>query len=244
MNDRSEWQAAAEDLIARERERLGDPPTAGQVAAYARGELSEAEAARVRALLIVHPEAAALLTQDVDADVEGVLSDVEMQHDWNAIRQRIAADAPPRPSFVSRALPIAALIAIGVLGVMWFQARSALKEERLRPRVLSTRHELFPIDTSRGAAVPEPYPLQRQEDPYLLSLLLHEDARGEYRIEIVDEQKDPPRTIWRSRVAPRNERSIELSIPCAFFTPGTTYRLNLYRDAEAAPALTYLLRVR
>lgn len=63
MSTKSDWEAAAEDFMAAERERLGGPPAPEEVVAYARGELPEADAARVRSLLIYYPELTSVLTE-------------------------------------------------------------------------------------------------------------------------------------------------------------------------------------
>lgn len=49
------WLAAADDFSRMEFERLGGPATPEEVAAYAAGELTEQEAARVRTLLVCDP---------------------------------------------------------------------------------------------------------------------------------------------------------------------------------------------
>lgn len=237
-----EWRAAAEEVIARERERLGEPPTPEEVAAYSRGNLTEEEATRVRALLVVHPEAAALLTRNVEASPEDVLAVGEMQHDWVALRRRIADDIGPRRSFIIRIMPVAAVLAVATLGVLWVQARSALQAERHRPQVLTARYELFPIDDPRGGKAPAPHPLSRQDGAYLLTLLLYEDNAREYTLEIVDERAGRARTIWQRRVTAGSDRTVELFVPGKFFEPGATYRLKLYRRG-AEPVATYLLRV-
>ncbi|HEX7152541.1 MAG TPA: hypothetical protein VF618_13720 [Thermoanaerobaculia bacterium] len=56
MITKNEWDEAIDDYLAAERERLGPPPTAEELAAYRRGALSEEGAARVRALLVCWPD--------------------------------------------------------------------------------------------------------------------------------------------------------------------------------------------
>jgi hypothetical protein len=251
MTDRREWDAAAEEFIARERERLGGPPTADQIAAYARGELSDHDAANVRALLVVHPEAAEALTRHVELDMEDVLSDDEMARDWASLQRRIAAEAVPdavrlRPSYVSRTMPIAAMIAIAALGALLLHSRMTVRrlaEERDRPRI-HVRHELLPAEHARGAATPVPYPLSREGGDYLLALLLYDDVDGLLRLDIVNTQGTRPRTIWSSRVSSEPDHTIDLSVPRAFLDPDTTYRLDLYRLGADRPVATYFVRVR
>jgi hypothetical protein len=58
-----DWDAAEEEFMAAERERLGGPPTPVEVVAYARGELPEEAAARVRALLVYFPALTGILSE-------------------------------------------------------------------------------------------------------------------------------------------------------------------------------------
>ena len=60
----NEWDEALDAWIEDERERLGGPPTPEEVVAYTRGELSDADAERVRALLVYYPELTSLLIPD------------------------------------------------------------------------------------------------------------------------------------------------------------------------------------
>jgi hypothetical protein len=59
-----EWDEALDAWVEQERERLGGPPTPEEVVAYTRGELSDADAERVRALLVYYPELTSLLIPD------------------------------------------------------------------------------------------------------------------------------------------------------------------------------------
>lgn len=63
MNVNPEWNDALETWVAEERERLGGPPSPEDVDAFLRGALPDAEAARVRTLLVYYPELTALLDQ-------------------------------------------------------------------------------------------------------------------------------------------------------------------------------------
>ena len=55
MIDRTEWQAASRALAASRRETLGDPPSAVDLFAYTRGELTPDEEERVREHLVCDP---------------------------------------------------------------------------------------------------------------------------------------------------------------------------------------------
>lgn len=56
MITKHDWDDALDAWTAGERERLGGPPAAEEIVAYRNGELSRADAARVRALLVYYPE--------------------------------------------------------------------------------------------------------------------------------------------------------------------------------------------
>lgn len=61
-----DWDAALDEWVAEERERLGGPPEPEEVVAFLRGELPEADAARVQALLVYYPELTSLLEERVE----------------------------------------------------------------------------------------------------------------------------------------------------------------------------------
>lgn len=65
MITKSDWNDALDAWVGHERERLGGTPSREEVMAYLRGELSSAEAARVRALLVYDPELTPLLNAPV-----------------------------------------------------------------------------------------------------------------------------------------------------------------------------------
>jgi hypothetical protein len=60
----NDWDEALDAWVEQERERLGGPPTPKEVVAYTRGELTDTDAERVRALLVYYPELTSLLVPD------------------------------------------------------------------------------------------------------------------------------------------------------------------------------------
>jgi hypothetical protein len=94
MITKSDLQKANDELLAAERARLGDPPTAGELAAYARGELAPEAEARVRDLLVAYPELTGALLEPFpteparpgDADY---LPDAEFATHWASLQQRM-----------------------------------------------------------------------------------------------------------------------------------------------------------
>src|SRR5690349_11643112 len=65
MTDKSEWQEANRELMAEQRRRLGDPPTAEELLAFSRGGLSESEEERIRDLIVAYPELARMYGEPV-----------------------------------------------------------------------------------------------------------------------------------------------------------------------------------
>ena len=226
------------DLLERERKRLGGPPMEEEIAAYSRGDLTEDEAARIRALLVVHPEAAGEVVRR--AEFEGILSEEEVEEDWQSLRRRIAADKRPRPLWIA----IAAVLAAAALAVLLYETvrRAAPRDE---PRLHGIRHEIMPIDVGRGPSEVLPYPLPPDEANYLLALrLLGAPPHAQYRLDVVD-LRSKPTIIWSGSVASSGEKALEISIPRKFLDPGVVYQLDLRRaeDAEAAPVASYRVRV-
>lgn len=66
MITKTDWDEALDAWIDGERERLGGPPSPEDVVAFLGGELSPAEAARVRALLVYYPELTPLLDERIE----------------------------------------------------------------------------------------------------------------------------------------------------------------------------------
>jgi len=56
MITKDDWNAALDEWIATERERLGGPPTPAEIAAFVNGELPKADSERVQELLVYYPE--------------------------------------------------------------------------------------------------------------------------------------------------------------------------------------------
>jgi hypothetical protein len=63
---KNDWDAALDEWVTEERERLGGPPEPEEVVAFLRGELPEADAARVQALLVYYHELTSLLDEKLE----------------------------------------------------------------------------------------------------------------------------------------------------------------------------------
>jgi hypothetical protein len=249
MIGKDDWDAATSDFMARERERLGGPPSAEDVVAFARGELTGAQAERVRTLLVYYPELLAPLPEAGDE----VLTDLEVARDWEKLQARIAAtNAPVIPLPLRQRPEVARIVAIAASVVLLFVAPLLVKSridvarltrELSAPHALGERHQLLPMAEPRGTPQ-DAYELPPDEREYRIApALLGDTTYSRYRVELVDVESG--RTIWKGedlRVAPGAE--LEISIPRAFVDPGV-YRLDVYgRNGKAPRQLgQYLLRV-
>lgn len=216
MITKNDWDAAAEEFMLAERERLGGPPTPEEVIAYSRGELSEADATRVRALLVYYPDLADILDEP----------------------------APPvRAKFsVARALPIAAAVLFAIFaGISQWQVQR-LTRERDAPRVLGERHALMPLQQRRGASEGTPYLLPARQKSSQLELLVN-DTRTypAYRVSIVDARG---KEQWSAPIERTQDNTFELSVFHAFLGEGT-YRIRVYGVQNDSEELlqSYAIRI-
>ena len=68
MITKSDWEAVQQGMTAEDQRRLGEPPTAEEMLAYSRGELSGETAGRVRAWLAGNPDLVRALMEPFPAD--------------------------------------------------------------------------------------------------------------------------------------------------------------------------------
>ena len=251
MSTKSDWQAVARQLRDEDRRRVGEePPTADEVLAYTRGELSPEEEASVRERLLCHPDLMRTLTAPFPA--EGAkredpdyLTDAEYEFHWAAMRRKMQKSAPPvlatapgRMLHVWRfAAAIAAAIAV-VLGASLWQANLKLAE----PRIVSEQQVLFP-DGRRGPGH-EPVALSAQGDSVLLVIPLIEQSEYErYRLELVDAASR--KSAWKSEPLPlHDDETFTLLVSRRFLDPGT-YEVVVsgITGATEEKVATYSLRV-
>lgn len=250
MADKSEWQEANRQLRMEAREKLGDPPTAEEMLAYSRGELSESERERIHDLLVAYPEIARMYgapfpdePQEGDADA---VSEDELRAGWSALQPRLrrppAEVSPRRERFTFRRhLPtsLAAALALAFLG-LFVQAESRVRQherEGRLPRLLGAPQELD-ADGNRGPSAPTM--LQNDGDVYLLKLRLVNHVRHpHYKIVLQDTNGT---TLWTNNSAhPDEEDAFQIVIPHDFLTPGRKYRFVVVGvDGETrTPAGTY-----
>lgn len=224
MITKNDWNAALDGWVADERERLGGPPTPEEVVAYTSGELPDADAARVRALLVYYPELTSLLTDDDEAVV---VDPPARQWPW---------------------LPIAAGLLVALLTALLLQSRWELVEQRRendKPYVHQSRHELQSLH-ARGAAVDPPvYDLPANEERYLLALMVGATNYADYRLDIVEVSTAKERLVWTANGIQPIDGTFELSVPRALIRTGT-FRVDVYgRDSAHTERLeSYRVRVR
>jgi hypothetical protein len=226
MTNKSEWQEANRRLLAEQREKLGDPPTAEEMLAYSRGELSESEEERIRDLLVAYPDLARMYAAPFPEEGEAGVSDERVAAGFETLRQHLGTSAVPLRTPVRRYLPttIAAALALLFFG-LFVQAESrARNHERGHvPNVLGAPQELSPVN-NRGPE--KPTVLQKDGEAYLLKPQLISRVRyPHYSIELYDAAG----VIWTSHAAQAAEdNTFQIVIPHDFLRPGATYQLRIF----------------
>jgi hypothetical protein len=257
MTNKSEWQEANRRLNEDGRRKLGDPPTAEEMLAYSRGELSDGEAERIRELLVAYPELARMYAAAVPeaprpGDPDAVSEQVILAG-WSALQPRLGSGsaavsgrerdlrAAQRGRFVFRQYvptTIAAAVALVFFG-LYVQAESRARyheREARRPIVLGGAQELEP----GGMRGPGPTLLRLNNDGYLLKLRLFRQVRHpHYRIELRDADGT---VIWANNSAqPDEDDAFQIAFRPEFLRAGRRYELHVLGvDGEnATPVETY-----
>jgi hypothetical protein len=242
MTNKSDWQEAERRLSAEEREKLGEPPTAEEMLAYSRGELSESEEERIHDFLVAYPElaqayAAPFPEAPRDGDPDAVPEE-ELRAGWSALQRHLGRNrgtADPRAEaqrgrvVFRHYVPTAVAAALAVVFfALYVQAESRARyyerEGRL-PRILAGPQELEP-DGNRGPSG-APTMLRKDGDVYLLMPRLISQVRHpRYRIELVDASG---KALWtNSSALPDEDDAFRIIIPHAFLTAGQTYHLRIF----------------
>jgi hypothetical protein len=247
MTSKSDWQDANRELIAEQREKLGDPPTAEELLAYSRGELSENEEERIRDLLVAYPELARMYAAPFPEEGDAV-SEEQVRGSWNALQDRLGIRKDPavRPEAEAqrgrvlffRYVPasVAAALALLFFG-LFVQAESRARyhaEQSRAPRVLGDPQELDP-DGNRGTHAQTM--LRKDGEAYLLKPRLINQVRyAHYRIELLDAKGAQ---LWFNNSAQPDEYdAFQIVVPHEFLRAGEHYELRIFGvDGNAKKAL-------
>jgi hypothetical protein len=241
MTTKSELYEASRALMAEDRRRVGEPPTAEEVLALMRGELPAEEGAHIRERLVAYPDLVRTLT--VPFPTEGAepgdpdyMSDDEFAARWAALQRRRQNPGGGRVLQFWRAFgAIAAALAL-VFGALFWQAKSELT----KPRVL-WEQELYP-DGRRGGGETS---TEVTADVESFLLVTGDSAFEKYRVEIVDAASNVPQTLWKSDpITRRSDGALAIVVHRKLFQPGK-YQLVLYgvSGARQEPLSTYTIRV-
>jgi hypothetical protein len=238
MMNQTEWQAVRDALIADDRARLGAPPTAEELLAYERGELSADAAARVQQLLVAYPELArAFATPFPPEDVEPLAGDV-IDRQWNAFRAGRGTGA--RVLRFWRGLSALAAALALVLGTMLWNTRMELRQPQHLP---PETHVLTP-DGGRGLDQ-QHYTITPKGDWVVLVVsIVGPTAYEMYRLELVNAVSHT--RIWSSQpLRAPNSESFNVEMPTRALRPGT-YQVIAYglRGNAEAQVATYTIDVR
>jgi hypothetical protein len=254
MITKSELQKANDEWNAERRRELGDPPTTEQLLAYSRGELPEAEEARVRELLVAYPDLARAVAEPFPkegaaAGDDDYLSDAEFAAHWVALEKRLnVEDDSGRLLRFQRRLSfaLAAMLVLAFGGMLWEQqANRRMSRELALPRAAWQKRELLP-DGRRGGDDGSPVLAASGDGTMLVLPLIGQDPFPRYRGEIVDATKNGPAPLWGDALQRQPNDTFEILVPRGFLASGGTYRIVLYGvDGSREERLaSYTVRVR
>ena len=244
MSTKKGWQSIHDALIEVDGQ-AAEPPTAEEMIAYRRGELSAEDEARVRALLVRYPDLARAVATEFPADDArpgdpDYLSEEDLDARWASMEKRIGTGRVLQ--FHPAWLAVAAALALVFAGLYW-QAESnmrQLRHELSLPRIASQEQLLLP-DGSRGPS--DGTTLAVEGDPLRLVVTLISAARyPRYRLEIVDANGT---TLWsRADLQPSDNDTFTIDVPRAFLKPGT-YQVILHGidGAREERVASYTMRV-
>jgi hypothetical protein len=250
MITKSDWQAVHEKMLAEDRARLGEPPTAEELYAYEQGELSPAEEERIREFLVGNPELARTFAVPFPSDDAGpedpdYLSPGQLADQWASLQRHIhggeAKDSPvslaPVAAFPSspdaRALRLwrrtsAALAAALVLtfGALLWKDQRVLLPGTYAPAVVDEVQ--IEEGGNRGGVDPGDLVPLDGGSARLRLLLARSPAFARYRLEIVNPAANPPQPLWSATTTLREgDPAFHLELPRGFLKPGR-YRINAY----------------
>lgn len=238
MMNRTEWQAVRDALIAGDRAKLGPPPTAEELLAYERGELSEKEAERVRQLLIAYPELARAYAAPFPEEDDAALPADVVDRQWQRFRAGKGVESAGRVLQFWRAFSAIAAAAAVTFGAMLWQKES----ESRRPHVLPEAQVLSP-DGSRGVEPPHLAITPSGESVVLTVSVIGANDYEHCRVELV--RGDSQKPVWTSEpLRLPKTGAFDVEIPSPTLAPGT-YQLAVYglRGSAREPVATYSVDV-
>jgi hypothetical protein len=236
MITKADWQAVHDEIMAEERRKLGEPPTFDEVLAYTRGELSEQEAERVRALLVWYPELARTIAEpfpEDEADGRQLVSDDELTERWAALEKRIDGGRTNVRRFPRIWIGVAAALAVVFTSVIW---QSGLHSRRLPQASALIDDSAEDYRTLRPGGFRgggnEFTMLEAEDDDYRLAIpIIGSSERNDFRLEIVDSSDQQ---LWSSEILRRPPTdTFALVVPRAFLKPGQ-YEIVLHGVEGAA----------
>ena len=244
MITKSDWQSVNRELLAEQRRRLGDPPTAEEIEAYTQGKLSPVEEERVRDLLACYPELARTLVAPFPDDEPqpgdpDYVTDAQLAERWAALQRR-TGQTPSASSgrvlwFPRIVNTLAAALALVFAG-LWVRAQS----ESHRPQVLTPVHLQSSEEGVRGSA--SQTSTVRRSDVLLVTPRVVDANYTEFRVKIEQNGKPP---LWESgTLPPSDDIGFSVVVPAAFLKPGD-YEVVVYgvNPPPENPLKRYWLRV-
>jgi hypothetical protein len=237
MTNKSDWQDANRELLAEQREELGNPPTAEEILAYSRGELSESEEDRIRDLLVAYPELARMYAAPFPEEGE-VISDDQVRANWNSLQRRLGnrVESDERPGADSqrgrvlffRYAPVSVAAAVALLFFgLFVQAESRARyhaRESNEPRLLGDPQALEP-EGDRGSN--EPTMLRKDGEAYLLKPQVMNKVRYAHYSVVLHDSNGAE--LWKNHKAQLDEYdSVQIVVPHAFLRPGERYELDIF----------------
>ncbi|HKR65153.1 MAG TPA: hypothetical protein VJZ00_15575 [Thermoanaerobaculia bacterium] len=226
MTNKSDWQEANRRLMAEQREKLGDPPTAEEMLAYTNGELSEEEADRIRDLLVAYPELARMYAAPFPEEGDDV-SEETIAAGLQDVQRRLGGNVVEHRTRVRHFIPMSLVAALALVFFgLYVQAESRARNIARGcdlPRVLGAPQELV-SDAPRGSATPTV--LRKDGEAYFLKPQLINQLRfAHYTMEL----KDKSGSVWTTHSAEPDENdTFQVVVPHSFLREGVVYQLRIF----------------
>lgn len=235
MNTKSDWQRVNRELMEQQRRELGAPPTAEEMLAYMRGELSPEQEERMRELLVCYPELARGLSEPFPAEdaapgEPGYVSDETMARRWTSLQSRIRhrRGRGRTLGFSHVATAIAATVLL-LFGAGLWRAQMQATQPRIVTAEENVSVPLTPLTKEDGKRGPDSSleVVENSGKPALLLLPVDQPTSDEYIIKIMrDDRPDP---VWdREGLRIREENAFRILVPAGYLEPGG-HRVVLHR---------------